>query len=106
MPIATGTAATSSAICASISQGRAPPVRSHATTTSEQAAAAAEHLGVVGVGAGPAGLDERDAEGVEPLRDAELVGAGERDALALRAVAQRGVVDRDAEVRGSCAHGR
>jgi hypothetical protein len=58
-------------------------------------AGAAEELDVLGVGARPAALDERDAERVELLRDAELVAALERDPLALRAVAQRGVVDRD-----------
>ena len=35
------------------------------------------------------------AEGVEPLGDAQLVGEGEVDAFALRAVAERGVVKGD-----------
>ena len=55
----------------------------------------AEELVVLRVGAGPAGLDEVDAEPVELLGDAQLVVDGERDALELAAVAQRRVVDLD-----------
>ena len=54
-----------------------------------------EELGVLGVGARPPALDEGHAQLVEPAGDPQLVVAGERDALALRAVPQRGVVDLD-----------
>ena len=47
------------------------------------------------VRAGPAALDVVHAERVEPLGDPQLVGDRERDALALRAVAQGRVVDFD-----------
>ena len=57
---------------------------------------APEELVVLRVGAGPARLDEVDAEPVELLGDAQLVVDGERDALELAAVAQRRVVDLDA----------
>jgi hypothetical protein len=56
-------------------------------------AGAAEELRVPGIGARPAALDEAHAELVQVTRDRELVGDGEVDALALRAVAQRGVED-------------
>ena len=70
-----------------------------------------EQLVVLGVGAGPAGLDVVHAERVELLGDAELVVDRERDALELRAVAQRRVVDLDGAgqpgiVDGSCGHSR
>jgi hypothetical protein len=55
----------------------------------------AKELDVFLVGAGPAALDVVHAEGVEALGDAELVGPGEIDAFALRAVAERGVVKGD-----------
>src|SRR5262249_4900096 len=55
----------------------------------------AEDLVVLGVGAGPARLDVVHAEPVELLGDAELVVDGERDALELRTVPQRRVVDLD-----------
>ena len=54
-----------------------------------------EELDVLGVRARPAALDVVDAEGVEPLGDAQLVGDREGDAFALGAVAQGGVVDFD-----------
>ena len=54
-----------------------------------------EELDVLGVRARPAALDERHPELVEHPRDAQLVGERERDVLALRAVAQRGVVEDD-----------
>ena len=54
-----------------------------------------EELDVLGVGAGPAALDEVHAELVELVGDAQLVVDGERDALELGAVAQGGVVDLD-----------
>ena len=60
-----------------------------------QRARAPEELGVLGVGGRPAALDVVDAEGVEQPRDAELVLDGEAQALALRAVAQRGVEQPD-----------
>ena len=54
-----------------------------------------EELDVLGIRAGPAAFDVVHAERVEPVRDAQLVGHGERDAVALRAVPQGGVVDLD-----------
>jgi hypothetical protein len=54
---------------------------------------AGEELGVLGVGARPAALDEADAELVEVARDGELVRDGEVEPLLLGAIAQRGVVD-------------
>ena len=53
-----------------------------------------EELDVLGVGAGPAALDEREAVLVEHPRDAQLVGEREGDVLALGAVAEGGVVER------------
>jgi len=52
-----------------------------------------EELGVAGVGAGPAALDEAHPEVVQVPCDGQLVGDGEVDALALGAVAQGGVED-------------
>ncbi|CAM5539500.1 hypothetical protein SRIMM317S_01837 [Streptomyces rimosus subsp. rimosus] len=52
-----------------------------------------EELGVPGVGAGPAALDETHAVVVQVPGDGELVGDGQVDPLTLRAVAQRGVED-------------
>src|SRR5581483_3360225 len=54
-----------------------------------------EELVVLRVRPRPAALDVVHAEVVELLRDTELVVDGERDALELRAVAQRRVVDLD-----------
>ena len=54
---------------------------------------AREELGVLRVRAGPAALDEADAELVEVGRDGQLVGHGEVEPLLLRAIAQGGVVD-------------
>ena len=54
-----------------------------------------EELGVLGVGARPAALDVVDSEQVELFGDLQLVGDGERDALPLRTVPQRRVVDLD-----------
>ena len=62
-----------------------------------------EELGVGRVCAGPPALDDGDAERVEMLGDAQLVGHREADANSLRAVAQRRVVDlecHDAEPSG------
>ena len=59
---------------------------------------AGEELGVARVGAGPAALDEAHAEVVQVPGDGQLVRDGEVDALALRAVAQRGVEDMEAVV--------
>src|SRR5262249_13431953 len=56
---------------------------------------ALEEAQVLGVGSWPSPLDVVDAEGVEPLGDADLVLHGERDALALGAVAEGSVVDLD-----------
>ncbi len=55
----------------------------------------AEQLGVLGVRLGEPGLDEREAEAVDEMGEAHLLADGERDALPLRAVAQRRVVDPD-----------
>jgi hypothetical protein len=52
-----------------------------------------EELGVLRDGAGPAALDEPDAELVEPGRDRQLVGDGQVQALLLCAITQGGVVD-------------
>ena len=52
-----------------------------------------EELGVLGDRAGPAALDEADAELVQAPRDGQLVGDGQGQALLLGTVAQRGVVD-------------
>ena len=54
-----------------------------------------EELLVLGVGPGPAALDEGDAEVVELLGHPQLVVDGERQALLLGAVAQGGVEDVD-----------
>ena len=54
-----------------------------------------EELDVLRIGAGPAALDVVHAKGIEPFGDAQLVGDGKRDAVPLRAVAQRRVVDFD-----------
>ena len=52
-----------------------------------------EELHVLRVRAGPAPLDVVHAEAVQLLGYAQLVGDRERDALQLRAIAQRRVVD-------------
>ena len=54
-----------------------------------------EELDILGVGPGPATLNERDPEVVELLGNAELVVDGEREALLLAAVPQNGVEDVD-----------
>ena len=54
-----------------------------------------EELDVLGVGAGPAALDEGHAELVEPAGDPQLVLDREADPLPLGAVAEGGVVDLD-----------
>ncbi len=53
----------------------------------------AKELGLLGVRARKAGLDVVDAEPVESLDDADLLGGGERHSLALHAVAQGRVVE-------------
>ena len=60
-----------------------------------------EELDVLGVGARPAALDEREAVLVEHARDAQLVGERERDVLALGAVAEGRVVEDDRSGRWS-----
>ena len=52
-----------------------------------------EELGVLGVGTGPAALDETDTELVQVHRDGQLVLDREVQALLLRTIAQRGVVN-------------
>ena len=59
------------------------------------AARGREELLVLRVGARPAALDVREAGLVEATRDLELVGQRQDEALALRAVAQGGVVQDD-----------
>ena len=54
-----------------------------------------EELDVLGVGPGPAALDERDPEVVELLGHPQLVVDREREALLLAAVPQNGVEDVD-----------
>src|SRR5205823_4431657 len=61
-----------------------------------QLADVAEEGGVLRVGAGEAALDVIDAELVELLGDEKLVLEREVEPLALRAVAEGGVVDFDA----------
>ena len=56
---------------------------------------ALEELDVLGVGAGPAAFDVVEADLVQARGDAQLVGQREDHALALGAVAQRGVVEED-----------
>ena len=52
-----------------------------------------KQLGLLGVRARKAGLDEMDAKTVERLDHANLLGCRERHALALHSVAERGVVE-------------
>ena len=60
-----------------------------------------EELELLGVRRREAGLDEVDAELVELARDAHLLGRRQRQAGALHAVAQRGVVELDVGHGGS-----
>src|SRR5208283_4368719 len=62
------------------------------------ALSAAEEFGVLGDGAGPATLDEADAQAVQLRGDRELVRDRQVQSLLLRAIAQRGVVDVEAVV--------
>lgn len=64
-----------------------------------QAAGFVKKLLVARVGAGPAALDVVHAKGVELFDEAQLGGHAEGNALALRAVAQGGVIGED-EVGG------
>ena len=70
--------------------------RAHARPLQALLAHGDEELRVLRVRARPAALDVVDAELVQLPRDRELVVERQRDAGALAAVAQRGVVDRDA----------
>ena len=70
--------------------------RAHACLLQAFLAHGDEELRVLRVRARPAALDVVDAEFVQLPRDRELVVERQRDAGALAAVAQRGVVDRDA----------
>ncbi len=72
----------------------------HGVPQLQLGAGPAEELGVLGHRARPAALDEADAELVEQPGDGELVGDRVADPLALRAVAQSGVVDLEVH-RGS-----
>jgi hypothetical protein len=54
-----------------------------------------EQLQLLGVGAGEAGLDHVDAERVESVRDAQLLGGRERHPLPLHPVAEGRVVQLD-----------
>ena len=67
--------------------------RSQLRMLQSMAAHGGKVLGVGWVGAGPAAFDDGDAEVVEQLGDAQLVGHREVDADALRAVTQCRVVD-------------
>ena len=70
-------------------------------------ARAARRARLLGVRRREAGLDEVDAELVERVRDAQLLGGGQGHALALHAVAQGGVVELDHRTRrGAPAPGR
>ena len=55
-----------------------------------------EQLELLGVGAGEPGLDEVQAELVEPMGDAQLLPGRQGHALPLHPVAQGGVVELDA----------
>src|SRR5215831_12036184 len=57
---------------------------------------------VLRVGPRPAAFDVVDAEGVERLRERELVGQTQVDALTLGAVPQSGVVNLDVRGHGRC----
>ena len=70
--------------------------RAHACPLQAFLAHRDEELRVLRVRARPAALDVVDAELVQLPRDRELVVERQRDAGALAAVAERGVVDRDA----------
>src|SRR2546421_79811 len=102
------------AVAEATCEGSDEPLVSHRTTVSAPAPAPARHaeggdlgmrealggeqreeLGVLGVGRREAGLDEVHAEGVERVGDAQLLGRGQRQPLALQAVAQGGVVELD-----------
>ncbi len=65
-----------------------------------------EELGLLRVRGREAGLDERHAELVEQVRDADLLAGGERHALTLHPVAQGAVVDRDAAHVAGAGAGR
>ena len=54
-----------------------------------------EELQVLRIGTRPAALDIMNPELIEPLRDPQLVGEREIDALALGTIPERGVVDFD-----------
>ena len=77
----------------------APKATSGGVPEVELGGGAGEELGVARVGAGPAALDEAHPEVVQVPGDRQLVGDGEVDALALGAVAQRGVEDVEAVVQ-------
>ena len=55
----------------------------------------AEQLGILGVRLGEAGLDEGEAEAIDQVGEVDLLADGQRDALTLRAVTERRVVDAD-----------
>lgn len=61
---------------------------------------AREELGVTGVGAGPAALDEAHAEVVQMPGNGQLVRDRQVDAFTLRTVAQGGVEDMEGVVGG------
>ena len=54
-----------------------------------------EELDVLGIAPRPAALDEVNAEGVNPFRNADFVRDGKVDAFTLRAIAQSRVIDFD-----------
>jgi hypothetical protein len=78
---------------AGAAEGGQPRRQVHAVGTREE-------IRVLGVGTGPAAFDVMHAERRQAMRDGQLVFDGKGDVFALRAVAQRGVIEQD---RG---HGR
>jgi hypothetical protein len=69
--------------------------RDHLGVAERLALEQGEELGLLGVGAREAGLDELPAEPVDGVRHAQLLLDGERHPLTLHAVAQGRVVDLD-----------
>src|SRR5438067_913521 len=65
-----------------------------------------EELGVLGVGAGPAALDVRHPQLVQPGRDLELVRDREGDPRPLGSVAQGGVIELKGHLAASAATGK
>ena len=92
-PLSRSAATSGSSAAATPARRVAPNAASCACWRCELVAGAAEELGVLGVGAGPAALDEADAELVDVPGDVQLVERRRGQPLLLRAVAQGRVVD-------------